>query len=72
MTSRLLWAFEVQRVVDPETGKPLPIDVTAYHEGISHCPKEFPITFKPRSKAHVDTIMREMNKAKQYLKAWDD
>ncbi|RFU29332.1 hypothetical protein B7463_g6997, partial [Scytalidium lignicola] len=72
MTARLLWAFEVQRVIDPETGEPLPIDVTAYNEGISHCPKEFPISFKPRSQAHVDTIMREMDKAKEFLAAWDD
>ncbi len=72
MTSRLLWAFDVQRVIDPTTGEPLPIDVTSYHEGISHCPQEFPVVFKPRSQAHIDTIMREMDKAKEFLRAWDD
>lgn len=72
LNARLLWAFEIQRVIDPETGKPVPIDVNAYHEGIAHTPKKFPVIFKPRSQAHIDTIKREMANANQFLGAWND
>lgn len=72
MTANILWAFEVKQKIDPGTGKALPIDPTAYHQGISHCPKEFPVEFKPRSQAYLDTITRELNKAQEFLAAWDD
>ncbi|KAF2768278.1 cytochrome P450 [Teratosphaeria nubilosa] len=72
LTSKLLWAFEVQRVIDPETKKPIPIDVTQYHEGIAHCPKPYQIALVPRSQNHIDTLMRTVNEAQDFLRAWDD
>ncbi|KAH0830804.1 hypothetical protein AYO21_10035 [Fonsecaea monophora] len=72
LNARLLWAFEIHRKIDPQTGKPMPIDVNNYHEGISHTPAEFPVVFKPRSQAHIDLIRQEMASAANFLKAWDD
>lgn len=72
LNARLLWAFEIQRKIDPKTGRPMPIDTNHYHEGISHTPAEFPVVFKPRSQAHIDVIKREMANAEEFLKAWND
>ncbi|RVX75798.1 hypothetical protein B0A52_00154 [Exophiala mesophila] len=72
LNARLLWAFEIQRKIDPKTNKPMPIDVDNYHEGISHTPAEFPVVFKPRSKAHAELIKREMSAASDFLRSWDD
>lgn len=72
LTARLLWAFEVQRKMDPKTNEPIPIDVTNYHEGIAHCPAEYSVVFKPRSQAHIEVIRREMDDANEFLKAWTD
>jgi len=72
LNARILWAFEVLPKIDSKTGKPMPIDVNNYHEGIAHTPAEFPVAFKPRSQAHIDVIRREMADAEQFLKAWND
>ncbi|KAI1613904.1 cytochrome P450 [Exophiala viscosa] len=72
LNARLLWAFDILPKIDPQTGKPMPIDVNNYHEGIAHGPAEFPVVFKPRSQAHIDVIRREMADAEQFLKAWND
>jgi hypothetical protein len=71
MTSRLLWAFDIQQKKNAD-GTPVPIDVNAYHEGISHTPKEFPVEFKLRSQKHLDTIRKELEVAKVFLKQFDD
>lgn len=72
LNARILWAFEIQQKIDPKTGKPMLIDVNKYHEGIAHCPAEFPVVFKPRSQAHINLIRNEMTHANEFLKAWDD
>jgi cytochrome P450 len=71
MTSRLLWAFEIQQKKDAD-GNMMPIDVDAYHEGISHTPKEFPVEFKLRSQEHLQTIRKELEAAQEFLKQFDD
>ncbi|EXJ63665.1 uncharacterized protein A1O5_11426, partial [Cladophialophora psammophila CBS 110553] len=57
---------------NPVTNQPIPINLTAYDEGMAHCSKPFSVVFKPRSQDHVDVIKREMSDALGFLKAWDD
>jgi cytochrome P450 len=71
LTSRLLWAFEITPKKD-SNGKDIPIDVEAYHEGISHTPKEFPVHFKLRSQEHARTLKKELAEARKFLQEWDE
>lgn len=60
--SKLIWAFNIEKGDDPQTGKPVKIDTsmaTGYREGLTACPYEFPIKVKVRSQKRHDTIMRE-------------
>jgi len=71
ITAKLLWAFDIEREIDPETGKPVEIDAGAYHEGISHCPKPFKVKFVSRSKKHRDVILKEFQSSREFLQAYE-
>jgi hypothetical protein len=71
ITAKLLWAFNIERRIDPETGKVEDIDPEAYHEGISHCPKPFKVNFVCRSRAHRDVISKEFQSVQDFLRAFE-
>jgi hypothetical protein len=71
ITAKLLWAFNIERQIDPATGKPVEIDAESYHEGISHCPKPFKVNFVSRSKAHRDVIFKEFQNVQEFLAAFE-
>lgn len=65
IVSKLIWAFEIKETVDPKTGKTVTLDPEDYSNGLLHCPNPYKVIFKPRSQAHIATIIREMeNSAK--------
>jgi cytochrome P450 len=59
IAAKILWAFEILEPTDPVTGKVKPLDVNSYTEGLLHAPLPYEVVFKPRSKAHIETIRRE-------------
>lgn len=65
VTARLLWAFDILKPDDLKTGKPIDLDIEKYREGLNHCPEPFNVTFKPRSQAHIDTILLEAKAAEE-------
>lgn len=71
MTAKLLWAFDIEHAVDPETGDTVPIDAEKFKEGISHSPQPFKAVFRPRSQAHVATIRREAALGAEKLHAYE-
>jgi cytochrome P450 len=71
ITAKILWAFDIVRVIDPTTGKPFPIDNESYNEGLNHCPKPFKVTFKPRSKEHLKVLAAESQKGLAFLKEYE-
>lgn len=62
MTAKLLWAFEII---------PVDVDPDKYHEGIMHAPAPYKVEFRPRSEAHVKTIMREAEDALKFLAKYE-
>ncbi|PWY76508.1 cytochrome P450 2D18 [Aspergillus sclerotioniger CBS 115572] len=66
--AKMLWAFEISEPVDPQTGRPIPVDVdpvTGYLEGFLNCPKDFQATVRVRSQRRRKTIFREFDAAEQ-------
>jgi len=65
--SKLLWAFNIEKGIDQETGKTIVPDTsmaTGYREGLTACAYEFPIKLTVRSPTRHETIMREYAAAK--------
>jgi hypothetical protein len=71
MVAKLLWAFDICEPIDPQTGKKIPLDPDAYEMGLLHAPLPFKASIKVRSKAHADTIRREMEEAKKAFAQWE-
>jgi cytochrome P450 len=67
IVSKLIWAFKIEEPVDPKTGKAISLDPEDYSSGLLHCPNPYKVIFKPRSKAHIATIIREMEQATKDL-----
>ncbi|PYH46717.1 cytochrome P450 [Aspergillus saccharolyticus JOP 1030-1] len=57
--SRLLWAFDFQRVVDPVTQREVVPDQDALVEGLMAMPKPFPVTITPRSGEKAQRVREE-------------
>ncbi|KAJ2996510.1 hypothetical protein NUW58_g952 [Xylaria curta] len=65
--SRLLWAFEFRRAVDPSTGEeivPTPEDLT---NGLLVCPNSFDADIKPRNEFKAEAIRAEWSKMTKLL-----
>ncbi|KAJ8078278.1 hypothetical protein PM082_000484 [Marasmius tenuissimus] len=62
-TMRLLWAFNLSRATDPETGKIIDVDVNDYLKGILTGPCPFKASITPRSTEVVEVIEREFHEA---------
>jgi hypothetical protein len=71
MLSKLLWAFEISEPIDKKTGKVISLDPLAYPDGLLQAPLPFKTTIRPRSQAHIDTIRREMEQAREAFKQWE-
>ncbi|KAH8161465.1 hypothetical protein CIB48_g6781 [Xylaria polymorpha] len=65
--SRLLWAFDFRRPVDPSTGKEIVPDMADLTDGLIVCPKDFNADIKPRSEAKAEAIRREWSKMTELL-----
>ncbi|KAF8608239.1 cytochrome P450 [Ceratobasidium sp. AG-I] len=55
-TMNLIWAFDFGPAIDPDTKKPLPVNIHDYAKGILTCPNPFKATIKPRSAHHAEII----------------
>jgi cytochrome P450 family 619 len=65
--SKLLWAFNFERPIDPQTGKPIALDTTVetgYREGLTMCPYEFPCKTTIRSEARRQVILKDLEEAR--------
>jgi cytochrome P450 len=71
IAAKVLWAFEIQEPTDPITGEVQHLDPAAYTEGLLHAPLPYKAVFKPRSKAHAETIRKEYATAIKTLKQWE-
>ncbi|KZT60971.1 cytochrome P450 [Calocera cornea HHB12733] len=69
--SRLLWAFDIKKKVDPSAGNPIEVDTLDYAEGIVLCPNKFEADFVLRSKEHGDTIKHELRGAIPLLETYE-
>lgn len=70
--AKILWAFDIELAVDPATGEKIIPDPEAFKEGIAHGPKPFKIVLKPRSQAHVKTLLAAAENSLKELARWDD
>ncbi|ORY09996.1 cytochrome P450 [Clohesyomyces aquaticus] len=60
--ARLVWGFRVGPAFDA-SGKPIPVDIFDYTNGLNMRPQPFKVTFTPRSEAIRETIIREGKQA---------
>ncbi|KAI0856011.1 cytochrome P450 [Xylaria cubensis] len=65
--SRLLWAFDFERPIDPFTGKEIVPDMENLTEGLLVCPGPFDAVIKSRSELKAEAIRVEWEKMTQLL-----
>ncbi|KAI1734976.1 cytochrome P450 [Xylaria scruposa] len=65
--SRLLWAFDFERPIDPSTGKEIVPDMENLTEGLLVCPGPFDAVIKPRSELKAEAIRVEWEKMTELL-----
>ncbi|KAF5657000.1 cytochrome p450 [Fusarium circinatum] len=65
--SRLLWAFDFDRVVSPETGKAIIPDAGDVTEGIMSIPSQFPVRIVPRSAKRAEAVAAAWSQASDML-----
>jgi len=69
--AKILWGFKIEPEIDPDTGKPHPIDTDAYNPGILQAPLPFRAKITPRSDAHIATIRKEWKESADVLSAFE-
>lgn len=65
--SRTLWAFNIGRAVDEQTGKELMPEEPYFEDGLFMCPKPFPSNITPRGPERVERVKQELDQAKTLL-----
>lgn len=65
--SRLLWAFDFKRAIDPETGKEIVPDMNDITEGLFVLPKPFKANIVPRTAAKAARVREEWGKMEELL-----
>ncbi|KAF5602430.1 cytochrome p450 [Fusarium subglutinans] len=65
--SRLLWAFDFDRVVSPQTGKAIIPDAEDVTEGIMSIPSPFPVRIVPRSTKRAEAVAAAWSQASDLL-----
>lgn len=71
IAAKILWAFNVEVPINPETDESIKLDPDNYVDGLLNCPAPFKVNFKPRSQAHIDTIARGVVNAQNFLKPYE-
>lgn len=73
--ARLLWAFDFQRVVDPETKREVVPDMNDLADGVMMSPNPFPADIRPRSAFKAECLREEWGKMLKVLdeqKQWKE
>ncbi|KAF5355232.1 hypothetical protein D9758_005994 [Tetrapyrgos nigripes] len=70
-TMNFLWAFNFKAPTDPATGKPLPVDINNYSEGIATSPRPFKNIIEPRSPVHAALIRKELIAARPIFERYE-
>ncbi|KAF2787546.1 cytochrome P450 [Melanomma pulvis-pyrius CBS 109.77] len=60
--ARLVWGFKIEPAVDGN-GKPIPVDIFDYTNGLNMRPQPFKVSIKPRSEPIRQAIIREGEQA---------
>ncbi|KAL6166494.1 hypothetical protein ACJQWK_07845 [Exserohilum turcicum] len=60
--ARLIWGFKIEPALD-EHGKPIPVDIFNYTNGLNMRPQVFKVSIKPRSERIRQAIVREGEQA---------
>ncbi|KAF2709910.1 cytochrome P450 [Pleomassaria siparia CBS 279.74] len=60
--ARLVWGFKIESALD-KSGKPIPVDIFDYTNGLNMRPQPFKVNIKPRSEAIRQAIIREGKQA---------
>ncbi|EJU02479.1 cytochrome P450 [Dacryopinax primogenitus] len=61
--TRLLWAFDIKKKIDPMSGCPIEVDTLDYAEGLVLCPNKFQADFILRGRESAETIRHELREA---------
>ncbi|KAH8600239.1 cytochrome P450 [Bisporella sp. PMI_857] len=69
--ARLLWAFNIQKAKDPETGLEIDVDIFAFTNGLNMRPQPFKCDITARSDSIRDTVVKESDQALQDLQILD-
>jgi hypothetical protein len=64
---RVLWAFNISKVIDPKTGQEITPNIFAYTDGFNSKPQPFQCRIQPRSVAIQQVIEREARLGEQFL-----
>ena len=67
--AKILWAFNVSKARDAETGAEVPVDLFAFTDGFNSLPLPFRCAIKVRSEAHARVVEREWEDAQEGLRA---
>ncbi|KAI0537942.1 cytochrome P450 [Xylaria digitata] len=65
--SRLVWAFDFKRPINPYTGEEIVPDMGDLAEGLLVCPKPFNANIEPRSASRAEAIKAEWDKMTELL-----
>jgi cytochrome P450 len=69
--ARLLWAFDIRKTKDPQTGRDVEVDIFAFTNGLNMRPQPFRCDISPRTEEIRNTIVREGEQALNDLKVHD-
>ncbi|THU88694.1 cytochrome P450 [Dendrothele bispora CBS 962.96] len=70
-TMNFLWAFDFKPANDPATGRPIPVDINNYSEGIATSPRPFKCDIRPRSPTHAALIRKELLAARPIFERYE-
>ncbi|KAK0451681.1 cytochrome P450 [Armillaria borealis] len=61
----LIWAFNLTNAIDPQTKKPIPVDINEYDISLNTIPKPFKCDFQVRSEEHKRMVENAFAEARQ-------
>lgn len=67
--SRMLWAFDFQRAVDPTTKQDIVPDMNDLVDGMMAFPRPFLAKIRPRSMARAESVRQEWDQMTKLLDA---
>ncbi|KAI4851001.1 cytochrome P450 [Aureobasidium sp. EXF-8845] len=63
--ARMLWAFDIEPVIDPTTGEAILPDPERLTQGIMAMPEEFEVKIVPRDKSRANLVEKEWKEAEE-------